>query len=303
MARMRLFVAFLLLATALAGCADSAPAQTAGSEEEAFQELEGEATATTGLIRGVVVDEAIVPIAGATIKIKALDLETTSNDMGAFLFSDLEPGTYFMDVSKLGYDKVQAQQKVEAGVAKPPVVRVQLTSDPSSLPFAVPIVWNGFIECSLRAGTANMAGSVGLNACNGVGQQDVNFPHGDIGADPQYVQAEMLWDSTQSSGDELSLVVGPPDCRDVKYTRADGPSPLIYGLNAEKLVAPSGSWGPVGPDQSICTRVFTYTSGTLAHLWGMQVQQQFEVYIHTFYGFTPTEGWKFSTDGEPVPPS
>src|SRR5687767_10257567 len=67
-----------------------------------FDELELEATATTGVIRGIVVDEAIRPVAGAEVGTTLPDgagaRNTTSADDGAFGFDGLPPGTYFLTI-------------------------------------------------------------------------------------------------------------------------------------------------------------------------------------------------------------
>lgn len=80
------------LVVPLAGCSQG------GSPDEAdvnLPDLGLEATATTGLIRGVVVDEAIRPIEGAKISLQAgsASQETTTTPEGAFGFDGLEPGT------------------------------------------------------------------------------------------------------------------------------------------------------------------------------------------------------------------
>ena len=80
----------LVLALLLAGCSE--PTETPDEPFDASLDDELEATAETGVIRGVVVDAAIVPVAGVTVTIDGLDQETTSNEAGAFGFDGLEPG-------------------------------------------------------------------------------------------------------------------------------------------------------------------------------------------------------------------
>src|SRR5688572_410097 len=84
----------------LAGCAansggEPGPASTAGD----FSDLDVDATETTGVLLGVVVDETIRPIAGASVVLQggpAGDKKATTDQEGRFAFDDLEPGTYFL---------------------------------------------------------------------------------------------------------------------------------------------------------------------------------------------------------------
>ena len=118
----------LLLVPLLAGCADEAAPEVDDFAQNLDQELQ--ATEDTGIIRGVVVDFAIVPVADATVTLTGLDRSTQTNEAGAFGFDGLEPGTYFLEISKLGYNSTQASTDVEAGTDTPPVVKVRLEAAP-----------------------------------------------------------------------------------------------------------------------------------------------------------------------------
>lgn len=296
-----------VLLTFLAGCAQD-PADDAGSDsfvpEEEFEDYT--ATETTGVIRGVVIDDAIRPVEGALI---TLNLgpdgarNATSSDSGAFGFADLEPGTYFMQVSKAGYNAVQASADVVAGDDEPALVKVLLSVNPDERPYFSVINWNGYIECSFRVAVPGVT-SVGVNACNGVGNQDVNFPLAPMDAIPTFVQAELIWENTQPTGSGLSFVVGPPDCRDVKYNRADGESPLVIRMNQTEILADSEAAEDDGflPESGICYRAFSYVSAQSAGALGLVTSQQFDAFYHVFYNMMPPEGWQFSIDGDPEQP-
>ena len=301
-------LALLVSALALAGCADDGPKSDSAEpivDEGEYDDLD--ATEQTGVIRGVAVDLAVRPIPGVLVSIQVggAPRNTTSADSGAFGFDGLDPGTYFLEVSKPGYQSLQVSTDVVAGVSDPPIVKVQLVADPASVPYYSVVSWSGFIECSTRVGTgpANQ-GSVGVNACNGVGNQDVNFPVAPFDRLPEALQGELVWESTQAFGSGLSFVVGPPSCVDVKYGRADGPSTLVILLNATTIVSQmADDDAEFDPEEGLCYRVFSYVSDESLGTLGLVTSQKFEAYFHAFYNMLPPDGWRFSVDGNPAVPS
>ena len=272
----------LVLAVALSGCSDPSTAAEAPADDAKTQ------------LQGVLVDGAIVPIADANITLVGGNTTTTTDASGAWRL-DVEPGRWILEASKPGYITVQTTSVAVAGTAvKVPITMVKAQG---LTPFVVSGTWEGFVECSTRIGTGGASGSLGINACNDVGRQDVDhatsFPDGT----PTWFQNELSWQSTQIGGNELSLVVGPEACNDVKWYRADGPSPLAVDMDSFELAARG-----MGEDAGLCSRVFTWTSGALAHLAGVQLQQGFSTFSHAFYHFEPPQGWLFIVDGPPVVP-
>lgn len=299
-------VALASLLTFLAGCTGDpggGPEAQAIVDDSEFEDYQ--ATSTTGVIRGVVIDDAVRPLAGAEIRLNLGDgaRNATSTDSGAFGFADLEPGTYFMEVSKPGYGSVQHSAEVVAGVDEPELLKVVLTIDPDAQPYFSVVNWNGFIECSFRVAVPGVT-SLGVNACNGVGNQDVNFPLAPMDAIPDLVQGELVWDSTQPVGSGLSFVVGPPSCVDIKYARADGESPLVIKLDTPTLLNESAEALDDGfvPEDGICFRAFSYVASESAGTLGLVTSQQFDAYFHVFYNMLPPDGWQFSVDGNPPLP-
>lgn len=290
-------LAVVSIAALLAGCAGgAADAQT---DDADFSGLDLQASQTTGIIRGVVVDDAIRPVAGVVVNLQteAGGQTATTNDDGLFGFQSLPGGTYFMTASKPGYTTSQSSTEVVAGVAEPPILKIRLVLDPATTPYVVTFQWNGFIECSMRVGVPTTTG-VGLNACNDVGNQDVNFPV-DLADLPDHLQGELIWQSTQTLGSGLSFVVGPKSCADVKWDRADGGSPLVMSLNLTELEEHEEFF----EDEGLCYRVFSWTADEAANGAGLVTSQQFDAYFHAFYNFLPPEGWQFSVDGPANPPS
>jgi hypothetical protein len=285
---MRASGGLLGLALLLAGCGaqgDGAPAQSLGDGD-------GEATLT-----GVVVDGSITPLAGAYVVVTGPSFQGnhTTDETGEFSFSGLSAGAYFIRASKATYSSVQQSVQVtEQGVSTP--VRVVLEARPELVPYYRGQTWEGYIECSIRVGTGPIGTSIGVNACNDVGEQDVEFIHALDSTTATLFQAELTWQSSQALGSGLSFVAGPPDCADVDYARQDGPNPLLHRFFKPDLAA------FVITTDGLCFRVFTYTSEESQHFAGVVVAQDFEGFFHQFYNYLPPAQWQFSVDGAPPDP-
>src|SRR5688500_16195818 len=132
---MRILAAAALLAVSLlAGC--SSPSGGSPSEDgPTFDDLGLQATSSTGVIRGVVVDDAIRPIAGAKVTLLGeAPKDAVTTDQGTFGFDGLPAATYFLKVHKVGFADAQQSADVVAGVADPPIVKVQLLADATTMP-------------------------------------------------------------------------------------------------------------------------------------------------------------------------
>lgn len=275
-----LFVMFL------AGCADD-PAQTPIDEDdEKFDDLR--VSDTTGAIRGIVVDAAIVPVAGADVQLVGGDATETTED-GAFSFDDLEPGTYFVSVTKLGYKEAQQSIEVVAGDERPPIAKIRLIASPEDLPQAITQNWDGYLAC----GAGTPVGSV--NPCADAGSDNVhNFT---VEGVPDYLQVEMVWRGTNVLGDTLNIGLLDPNGLLSDFAGADCASPCIFRVNKELLTA------NLGEDfQEYTVRVFP---GSGADGMGASVvlEQGFSVYVTEFHRFEPDADWAFVEDGAYVVPS
>lgn len=303
---MRSLAAPVVALLLLAGCAGS---DDPGPAPEDFEELELEATETKGLIRGVVVDDAIRPIAGAQVDLRgaAAELSTTSSAEGLFGFDQLEPGTYFLQVSRLGYRTTQSSAEVVAGVDEPPIARILLATDLSFVaPYFEQYIFEGFMECS--TGAAAGGGYAYLNACSG---SDELFPNDKtteryvLSGYPSWVQSEMIWESTQAVSKSLAHNFHYPDPDETdgqKDLSAEGESPLLNTMDNETAKEYlEGLDFQEGDNLTLRMRIFTRaTDGTGPAL---TFQQRFTVYTTVFYGYLPPEGWTLRESGEvPAPP-
>ncbi len=289
----------MLAAVTLSGCSESDPAP---ADEDDFQDFDDdlEATSSTGIIRGVIVDAAITPIADATVTIKSLGLSTTSSDQGLFGFADLEPGTYFLEATKAAHTKVQASVPVEAGVAKPDIVRMQIEKIPGLEPMVEPLKFNGYLTC----GAAVFATSVGCTTfpivASQIGDQSV-FYHA-FDSEPQHVQAELVWESTQAAAGMFIWEITPGGNTHIGYRETSYSPALAYLDNATIEANRDG----IMDDGGIALRFFggphELCTGIYGFGCGVTIDQSATVYMHNCYNLDVLEGWRYTSDGDPVPP-
>jgi len=286
----------------LAGCAGSGHKK---ADDARFSDLGLQATSTTGVIRGVVVDDAIRPVANATVYLSGQKggepKQASSSGQGAFAFSGLDPGTYFLQVKKGGFLMAQQSVDVVAGVAEPPVVKVQLLPDPGYIkPYTESFVFDGFMQCS--AGAAADSGDYGVeNACSespgGVQPfaNDKTFVQYPLSGKPQWVQAEMVWTSTQAVSKSMNHNFAIADASELdgwKDLSVDGQSPLVNTMD-EKTAATYIDNG------TLTERIFPWTDSYPGPV--VSIQQKFQVFTTVFYGYEPPSGWMLS-NGDAIPP-
>ena len=147
-------VAFAAMVAA-AGCSE--PAAVVGPEvvvKSAPEEIRSNATSaplnapprTPGHISGVVVDQAIRPIAGAKVHLPGMDLEHEAARDGSFSFTELYPGAYFLTATADGHETAEAVVQVEPDQ----IVRVKfiLKARPPPTPYHVTQKFTGYTDLS-----------------------------------------------------------------------------------------------------------------------------------------------------------
>lgn len=354
-------VALLVAASALlAGCAGGGggkPKDSGGPQPD-FNDLGLQATDKTGIIRGVIVDEAVRPLGGATITTTGSDgkaRNTTSSADGAFGFDGLDPGTYFLKAGKPGYRDSQVSAEVVAGVREPPIVKVVLAVDPSEVPYVASYQYDAFIACSFTLVLVSFA-ACGLAPDQTNNAFLVEYP---MDKPPKWIQSEAVWESTQALGSSLSLSITDFSTgTQIGVNSTAGPSPIYVTVNettAQRFnyTGPSANpvnirlfstsaegtdlvpedqinqaWASAGypvynstgldptADQAFGLAGLNNPLGEHCLEWvtlfkacmraggvGVVLQQKVTVFTHVFYGYTPPEGWRFSSgEGVPGPP-
>jgi len=313
----RVAVGLLLAAVALAGCAG----QGGTTGDDSLSGIKVAATPTTGVIRGVVVDTALHPVAGVRLTVLAADrtLTTNSSAIGAFGFDGLAPGTYFVQAHKLGYDDVQTSAEVRAGDDTPPMTKIAMTPNLAARPYVDPCVFKGFIECSTPVIALCSAPNLGpqfvaIITCNEpVNQTAPCTRPANVTSDnfitwypvvrlPDWVQSEMVWTPTSETGKQLTLIHSYSGKDHIgiqgSYGSATWTSPLV--MTSDRA---ANAKVDLGNSTDLAVRAF---SGNMEQdpsgFVGMSVEQDFTTYTHIFYGYTPPEGWTFAADGAVPPP-
>ncbi len=297
----------LALAVVLAGC--SSPPTSTAPDGPDFSDLDLDASSTTGLLRGVVVDEAIRPLGNATVTLTPGGLTARTTQDGLFGFDGLAPGTYFVAATKLGYANAQSSVDVVAGVAEPKIVRVLLTSVPGTQPFVEALHFQGF----LTFGAAIFATSVGTTIYGPLAENlsDASIWVVTYTQLPQWAQGELVWEQNQPLGGEFIWEMTDTSNTHYGY-RETTSSPALAYWNTTVLEDPDLTNSTLDPDRGIAYRFFggphplcKEPPGILpirTFGCGVTIQQSADAYIHSFYNFVPPEGWRFTQDGDPVVP-
>lgn len=188
----------ILLVGLFAGCVGSEGGEPAGGPSVAAGPAQFDDA--TGGINGLVTDEELAPLAGATVGLLEIpDARAATDADGRFSLSALSPGTYTLAVQSLGYETVA--QKVEVRVGEATEVQVALPVLPVVTPYPETIIFNGIIR--------NGVGLVRTATCSNCNVNDNNketvarFPGGHLPEDYAGVMIESTWRSSDFIGIDL----------------------------------------------------------------------------------------------------
>ncbi|HUR62303.1 MAG TPA: carboxypeptidase-like regulatory domain-containing protein [Candidatus Thermoplasmatota archaeon] len=295
-------IALVACAALLAGCASHPAARDGGVtvDEDAAQALDVQASASTGVVRGLVVDQAIRPIPGANVTLQRLNRTAQSNAQGAFGFEGLRAGTYFLEVSHPRYTRVLQSVQVEAGVGRPPVVSIQLLALPTATPFVEAYktrISSSFAVCPAPPappGCNSASGITDVGVLLGQGVRAVSIL---LSPNATVAQTEMEWTPQTPLAQQGHVHCSAADGIDrTDSGDAVGPSPLALRSRLTAVVKGMAveatgygcTWEPApGTDVPV----------------GAAWAQDIVAVTHVFHNLTPRADWAFSRDGDyPVPP-
>jgi hypothetical protein len=327
----RALIALLAMAAvALGGCAAKAPAVAPAG-----------ATATTGVLQGLVVDGAVHPVAGVDITIPTGNrtVNATTGADGLFRFVGLEPGNYVVRANKVHFLAAQQAVDVHAGVDDPPLAKFVIEFQADSLPFADVYKYDGFYECGAYqvriCSNINIAtwvvvcAKTGGQVCLGNVTQDRSLLFQYVQGGLTYLQSELSWDSTVDTGHVLNMLMGGGTDEELKagvnlpaFNVTTGPSPLVGRVtnhegpdswcahNAPCQTPDTLNSSKIGTERALLVQIDagpTYDTGMDCVAFspcgaGFSAQQRFSLYTTAFYRYEPPADWLFSTTGQVPPP-
>ncbi|MES2154223.1 MAG: carboxypeptidase-like regulatory domain-containing protein [bacterium] len=139
----------LLVATVLAGCGGKG--STVSTQESTLPAV----AADKGAIKGLLIDDRYRPIPDALLLLTPVGLTTTSDIEGVFLFTDLKPGAYVLQVQSKDHEAAPKNIDVVAGQyteVEAPARRIF-----SDLGAVITTEYSVFVDCAVAtpAATAN----------------------------------------------------------------------------------------------------------------------------------------------------
>lgn len=281
-------LASCLLALALAGCSD-------GGDGGGPPSL----SANTGMLEGVVVTGAIVPIANASVRVTPGDLEATTDADGGFSFGPLEAGSYRVEAAAPGYGR--GSTVVDVGPSIEDVVNVVLQATSMDVPYYEVEHFEAYIECTYAQ---NFGGAVGGDfSCFGVTDLVLGVKvDNDVNHFPMHVNAggfkgllfEMVW-SPQATGPNFAGFIRSPVAvgeagglgLEQQFWVDSGPSPLRAWVY--QGIENDGAYdGDVfHPDPTVAgdyeILVGGVTSGDQPAEVAFTLNQQLDVFVTKFY--------------------
>ena len=239
---------WVFLVALLAGSAASAGCAGKAADDGATADGQSTSPAGVGSILGVVVDDAVRPLAEANVTANGPSgtLNATTDAAGEFRFDGLAAGVYIVEVRKPLYiSHQQAVTVVES--AEPDTTRFLLTFEASSVPYANLYKVEGFYECGAYpmriCSNVNIATSVVLCAynpalCLGNVTQDRSLFFQWVEPGLDFLQTEMSWEPTTDTGTELGLLIGGGTEEELRgganlpaYNGSYGPSPIMLRVS------------------------------------------------------------------------
>lgn len=266
----------LALVVVLAGCSD--PATTAdGLSALDIDDVEVETTSALGGIRGIVVDEAIRPIAGANLSVVGSGLTATTDAGGVFTFDNLEPGAYFIAVAAPRFIGTQASAEVSAGQITD--VRVLLSLDPTPAPFVETIQYDGFIEAS--APLASYIIDIVVTSFTNSSVCDCWWVFASSG-NVTTVVFEYVWEPSTPLGSDMYYQFYEHACDEQHIHSEFVESPFLAHIERS-------FWQVEG-----CDQLAIHFGGSAT---GVNVNQAFRAFISQWSNGIPPEGWSVAGGG------
>jgi hypothetical protein len=107
-------------------------------------------TEDTGGIEGVITDEAVQPVADATVRLVEAETSTNTTEDGSYAFSNVEPGTHTLRVEAEGYQA--AEDEIDVATGEVTVRDLVLATVRGEDAYMTQQELTGFFECGWEIG-------------------------------------------------------------------------------------------------------------------------------------------------------
>jgi hypothetical protein len=270
-----LAVAVLVL---LAGCAQAPAKATASRDEEngagagpsvGFHDVN--TTAATGGVSGVVVDEAIRPLAGANVTLDQAQKTVVTDAEGLFTFEGLAPGAFTLRVTAAGHMPVLQTVTVEAGTVTKVKV-VLLTTSAKDSPYHVSYAWRGFMD--VYAGLASWTLEVEGDSVSNQTLCQCTF-YVTVDEQPKQFVYEGVWSDSVPDASGLGWYWEFTDRAESVVQSDFSKSPMYAVLEASDFPADN----------------LDYTARLTGPWAGVEFQQKYDLYLTVFYRDFAPKGW------------
>lgn len=291
------------LAFVLAGCADAEPAAPASTL------VTQDPDAAMGTLRGLVVDDTLIPVSGVNVTLVELARMTRTTIDGSFLFEHVPAGEHTVVVESPGI--ASASKEVAVADGETTYIEVSVEHVKTEVGYFVTKIGRGILACgaTYRQGFTTAIGPFlggGCNVINATGL-DVSTYFTWLSDDLSAWRggaAETEWSSTQAFGNGLVqdwAVIGCANNRNATFGRDTGPSPLRNLLGSFELdyriqdLPNSSCNGHESCNEDGChmiNRIFSWPSTQpeeAAIDVGITLQQTFTTYISEFFRQEPPQ--------------
>lgn len=292
------FLTIAILVPVLTAACTGAPADGVGVGPSAAVSDE------TGAVAGVVVSDALVPLANVAVALDGNPGAAFTDDAGAFQLSNIAPGGH--ELSFFRDDHVEATQQVTVEAGAVTGVRVVLVPRPSQQSYVRVEQDTGFIGCTLttrdpvlspegRAKAAICTIAAVISGSSAVDQSQITYAPEAFDGIGDMV-GEATWVSTQALGTGLfaNFWLYHPDVHltindawDLNWSA--GPSPLRVPVPIERIqevLTTENAGGPeCGERCHVFVLVYSYpqTATSSPVDVGLAVDQRFDLYRSTSF--------------------
>lgn len=281
----------------LAGCSGDPGAGAAGTPAASEE--------APAMLQGLVLTQAIVPIAGANVTVRPGDLSNTTDAEGRFLLGPLAPGLYELTVSADGYATTSVGGVVvpDGGVA-PDEVKMLLAALREDVPYIELQKFDGYLQCTFDTWVAPYQilgapcfGIIDIVTGQQVSQDQWQFEFAIDAPGLAGILVEMFWED-QPTGSHMGMLLrnvagagsgvdaGGTNV-DTQYASARGPAPLQMRVlqGVENNGSDDGAAFQVPQNETMTYKVLIlgradYDRPADVHL---MVNNRPEVYVTEFY--------------------